>query len=112
MPNPADENLRTAVNDRERGGILIPAGELVDTDLAIGDRFRIKMGHPGLFMVTLVKDPKGDIFFDRSGIFIARTRRVDSLLGGIFDQYGVELVVDEPPLLRIKTLDPGLDAIR
>jgi hypothetical protein len=112
MSSATHDNLRTAVNDRQRRGILIPAGELADTHLSPGDRFRIKMGQGGLFVVTLIKDPEGDIFFDRSGVFIERTRRVDSLLGGIFDTYAVEIVDADPPMLRVKTVDPGLDAIR
>lgn len=112
MPSSADRQLRTAVNDRQRRGILIPSGELADTDLSVGDRFTLKKGQRGLFMITLVKDPAGDVFFDRSGIFVERTRRVDLLLGGIFDTYGVEVVDAEPPLLKIRAVDPGLEAIR
>lgn len=112
MPTPTGHQLRTAVNDRERRGILIPTGELVDTGLSVGDRFRLKKGQRGLFTVTLVKDSAGDVFFDRSGIFVERTRRVDILLGGIFDTYGVEVVDAEPLLLKITAVDPGLDAIR
>lgn len=112
MANRPEKIQRTAVHDRERRGILIPAIELADTSLSAGDRFRLKKGQRGLFMVTLVKDPDGDILFDRSGIFIDRSRRVDILLGGIFDTYSVEIVDAEPLVLRVKTMDPGLDAIR
>lgn len=103
---------RRALHDRDRRGILIPASELDGSGLAIGDRFMLKKGQRDLFAVTLVKHETGDIFFDRSGIFIERTRRVDILLGGIFDEYQVEIVDADPPLLFIKTMDPGLAAIR
>ena len=105
-------NNRRALHDRDRRGILIPASELDGSGLAIGDRFMLRKGQRDLFTVTLVKHETGDIFFDRSGIFIERTRRVDILLGGIFDEYQVEIVDADPPTLFIKTMDPGLAAIR
>lgn len=110
MPYP--DTTRTAVLDRERRGILIPASQLADSGLSAGDRFRLKKGQRDLFAVVLVKDPQGEVFFDRSGIFVERTRRVDILLGGIFDTYGVEILDADPPVVKIRSLDPGLDAIR
>jgi hypothetical protein len=112
MKNRPDATFRTAVNDRDRRGILIPASQLEGSGLAPGDRFVLKKGQRELFTATLVKDPQGDIFFDRSGIFIERTRRVDILLGGIFDMVQVEIAPGSPPALKLKTMDPGLRAIK
>jgi hypothetical protein len=112
LTKPNDVNIRTALHDRERRGILIPASQLEGSGLSAGDRFTLKKGQRDLFAVTLVKDPRGEILFDRSGIFIERTRRVDILLGGIFDVYQVEIVAAEPLVLKVKTVDPGLAAIR
>lgn len=107
-----DNLIRTAVNDRDRRGILIPANQLDGSGLAAGDRFRLKKGQRELFTVTLVQDAGGEIFFDRSGIFIERTRRVDILLGGIFEEYRVEIVDAEPRRIKVMTADPGLAAIK
>lgn len=103
---------RRALRDRDRRGILIPASELEDSGLSIGDRFTLKKGQRDLFTVVLVKQEAGEIFFDRNGIFIERTRRVDILLGGIFHEYQVQIVDADPPLLLVRTMDPGLTAIR
>jgi hypothetical protein len=111
-PFHGDANIRTAVNDTERRGILIPAGQLDGSGLSPGDRFTLKKGQRELFTVTLVKDPNGEVLFDRSGIFLERTRRVDILLGGIFERYQVEIIDAQPPLVKVKTLDPGLTAIK
>jgi hypothetical protein len=112
MKTPHDDHFRTAVNDRQRRGILIPANQLEGSGLGPGDRFILNKGQRELFTVVLVKDPQGDILFDRSGIFIERTRRVDIILGGIFDTYQVEVVEGQPPALKLKTMDPGLTAIK
>lgn len=104
--------IRTALNDRDRRGILIPARQLEGSGLAAGDRFSLKKGQRELFAVTLVKDARGEILFDRSGIFIERTRRVDILLGGIFEEYRVEVIDEDPPVLKVMTQDPGLAAIK
>ena len=103
---------RRALHDRDRRGILIPASELEDSGLAIGDRFTLKKGQRDLFTVALIKHDTGEILFDRSGIFIERTRRVDILLGGIFDEYQVQIIDADPLLLLVQTMDPGLNAIR
>ena len=104
--------IRSAIHDPDRRGILIPAGQLEGSGLSVGDRFTLKKGQRDLFTVVLVKHAAGEIFFDRSGIFIERTRRVDILLGGIFDEYGVDIIDAEPPMLLVKTMDPGLAALR
>jgi len=112
MKNSHDNYFRSAVSDRDRRGILIPTNQLEGSGLSPGDRFVLKKGQRELFTVVLVKDPKGDIIFDRNGIFIERTRRVDILLGGIFEMYAVEVIEGPPPVLKLKTVDPGLAAIK
>ena len=112
MTTEDNKKKRRALHDRDRHGILIPASELDGSGLSIGDRFILKKGQRDLFTLALVKDEAGDIFFDRSGIFFERTRRVDILLGGIFDEYQVEIVPADPPMLFVKTMDEGLSAIR
>ena len=107
-----DGNIRKAIHDKERRGILIPSSQLDDSGLAAGDRFTLKKGQRDLFAVTLVRDDRGEIIFDRSGIFVERTRRIDILLGGIFEEYQVEILDTEPPMVLVKTMDPGLAAIR
>ncbi len=99
------EQQRLALNDPQRRGILIPASQLADTDFTVGDRFKVKMGQKDLFAVLIVKDEQGDILYDRTGIFIERTRRVDMFLGGVFDTFAVDVRGDDPPALRIRPLD-------
>ena len=101
----SSEPQRLALNDPQRRGILIPASQLVDSGLVVGDRFKVKMGQKDLFAVLIVKDDQGEILYDRTGIFIERTRRVDMFLGGVFDTFGVEVQADDPPALRIRPLD-------
>ncbi len=96
---------RLALNDPQRRGIIIPASQLADTDFTVGDRFKVKMGQKDLFAVMIVKDARGDILYDRTGIFIERTRRVDMFLGGVFDTFSVEVRNENPPALRIRPLD-------
>jgi len=112
MAKKDNRTIRSALHDRDRRGILIPVGQLEGSGLSVGDRFTLKKGQRNLFTLVLVKHDAGEIFFDRSGIFIERTRRVDILLGGIFDAYQVEIVDAVPPMLLVKTMDPGLAAIR
>jgi len=112
MTTEDNEKARRALHDRDRRGILIPTSELEGSGLSIGDRFTLKKGQRDLFTVALVKQEAGQIVFDRSGIFFERTRRVDILLGGIFDEYQVQIVDADPPMLLVKTMDPGLAAIR
>lgn len=99
------EPQRLALNDTQRRGILIPASQLTDTAFKVGDRFKVKMGQKDLFAVWIVKDDRGDILYDRTGIFIERTRRVDMFLGGVFDTFGVDVQQGDPPALRIRPLD-------
>ena len=51
-----------------------------------------------------VKNEKGDIIFDRNGIFIPRSRRVDLLLGGIFDEYLIETNLKKRPKIILRPL--------
>jgi hypothetical protein len=102
---------RTAVHDPQRRGILIPREQLEGTGLAPGDRFAIQRGQRELFCVALEPHPRGDIFFDKQGIFLARTRRVDILLGGIFDAFRVE--VDEASgIIRIRPVGVNLESLQ
>jgi hypothetical protein len=105
------EPQRLALNDPQRRGILIPASQLADTDFSVGDRFKVKMGQKDLFAVLIVKDDQGDILYDRTGIFIERTRRVDMFLGGVFDTFTVEVRENDPPALRIRPLDINVKGI-
>jgi hypothetical protein len=114
MARPHRTPQRLALNDPQRRGILIPANQLVDAPFAVGDRFKVKMGQKDLFAVLIVKDPQGDILYDRTGIFIERTRRVDMFLGGVFDTLGVEILSGDPQAIRIRPLDiniKGMEAI-
>jgi len=76
-----------AFYDSDRKGILIHRDQLAETPFAVGDRFSVRPGKRELFAMTIAKDGNGDIIFDKRGIFIERTRKIDVLLGGIFDEY-------------------------
>ena len=102
---------RLALNDPQRRGILIPASQLVDTTFTVGDRFTVKRGQRDLFALAVVPDAQGDILYDRTGIFIERTRRVDMFLGGVFDVFAVEILDGESPTLRIRPLDINLESM-
>jgi hypothetical protein len=73
--------------DADRKGIFIHKNQLIDSGFEVGDRFSVKVGKQELFAISIVKDNKGEIVYDKNGIFIERTRRIDILLGGIFDEY-------------------------
>jgi hypothetical protein len=102
MKPTAKPTLRLATHDAERRGILIPASQLEGAGLVPGDRLSVKKGQRELFAVVLVQDAAGDILFDKSGIFVARTRRVDILLGGVFETFAVEVLPGTPLRLRIR----------
>ena len=113
MP-PRFENAeyRFAVYDQERKGILIPAAQLDGSGLEIGDSFSVKKGQREMFSLTIVKDDRGNIVFDKGGILIERTRRVDIFLGGIFDEYKVYVHQDKKPLeLKLKPMDPLVERL-
>lgn len=96
--------MRKAIHDPQRKGILIPADELSDSRFKTGDRFSVHKGRQEFFTLKLILDPKGSILFDRQGILIERTRRVDILLGGIFDEFSVDLSGAAEGVVRIKPI--------
>jgi hypothetical protein len=98
-----------AFYEKDRKGIFIHADLLKNSPFLPGDRFSIYPKPAQLFSLTLIKDGRGDIFFDRYGIFIARTRRIDILMGGIFDKYVIYIEPEAPDSLRIRPLDIVLD---
>lgn len=100
---------RIACYEEERRGIFIPRQLLEDTPFRPGDRFSLLPRPTQIFSVTLVRDEAGEILFDRLGIFIERTRRIDILLGGIFERYVVLLDPASPETLRIRPLEILLD---
>ena len=90
-----------AVHDPERRGILIPASQLADTVFREGDRFTVRKGQREFFSLLIQKDPKGDIVFEKYGVFIPRTRRVDAYLGGIFHEFNVDFPEAHPDRMKI-----------
>lgn len=97
--------LPIANYDSDRKGIFIHKNELAHSSFALGDRFSIKVGKQDLFAITIVKDDKGDIVYDKNGIFIKRTRRIDILLGGIYDDYVLYIEPDSPGTIKIRPLE-------
>ncbi len=94
-----------ACYDPDRKGIFIHKDQLKESPFEIGDRFSVRKGKRELFAMTIVKDDSGEIFYDKKGIFIERTRRIDILLGGIFDEYVVYIEPDIPGTIKIKALE-------
>jgi hypothetical protein len=103
------KNREIAVLDRDRKGIFIHKDQLEGSPFNVGDRFSIKIGRVTLFALTIVKDGAGDIIFDKNGIFIKRTRRVDMLLGGIFDEYVIDTETGKPGTIEIRPLQVVMD---
>jgi hypothetical protein len=100
---------RIAFHEKQRKGIFIHADLLKDSPFRPGDRFSIRPTPTQLFSMTIGKDDAGDIIYDRYGIFISRTRRVDILMGGIFEKYIVYIEADEPSTIQLRPLDIVLD---
>ena len=98
------KNKEIAILDRDRKGIFIHKDQLSGSPFKVGDRFSIKIGSVQLFALTIVRDEAGDIVFDKNGIFIKRTRRIDMLLGGIFDEYIIEIEPEKADTIEIKPL--------
>ena len=94
-----------AFYDPDRKGILIHKDQLVDSPFEVGDRFSVRKGKRELFAMTLIRDDNGDIFFDKRGIFIERTRQIDILLGGIFDEYVFYIEPEIPGTIKLKALE-------
>jgi hypothetical protein len=101
---------RIAFYEKERKGIFIHADLLKESPFLPGDRFSVRPKPTQLFSLTIGKDSNGDILFDKHGIFIARTRRIDILMGGIFDKYVVLIAPEEPGTLKLRPLDVMLDS--
>ena len=102
-------NKEIAILDKDRKGIFIHKDQLQGSAFNVGDRFSIKIGSVELFTLTLVKDAAGEIIFDKNGIFIKRTRRIDMLLGGIFDEYVIDTKTGKPNTIGIKPLQVVMD---
>ena len=71
----------------------------------MGDHFSVKVGKQDLFAISIIKDPKGEIVYDKNGIFIERTRRIDILLGGIFDEYVLYIESDTQGSIKLRPLE-------
>ena len=91
-----------AFYDHDRKGILIHKDQLADSPFEVGDRFSVRKGKRELFAMTIIKDGDGDTVFDKRGIFIERTRRIDVLLGGIFDEYVFYIEPEIPGTIKLK----------
>jgi hypothetical protein len=100
----AHEAPRIAFYEKARKGILIHAALLDGSPFQPGDRFSVHPRPTELFSVTLVRDENGEIFCDRHGIFLARTRRIDILMGGIFDRYLVTFGPEGAGRIRLRPL--------
>jgi len=98
-------DLPVANYDPDRKGIFIHKNQLDDSGFKVGDRFSLKVGKQDLFAISIVKDDKGDIVYDKNGIFIERTRRIDILLGGIFDEYVVYIESDPQGSIKLRPLE-------
>ncbi len=97
--------LPIANYDSDRKGIFIHKNQLAESSFKLGDRFSVKFGKQDLFAITLVKDGEGDIVFDKNGIFIKRTRRIDILLGGLYDDYVLYIESDSPGTIKLRPLE-------
>jgi hypothetical protein len=102
---PAISPKQIAFYDPERKGMFIHIDQLADSPFKVGDRFSLRKGKRELFAITIIKDEQGDIFFDKKGIFIERTRKIDILLGGIFDEYLFYIEPEIPATIKIRPLE-------
>jgi len=98
-------DLPVANYDPDRKGIFIHKNQLINSSFNVGDRFSIKVGKQELFAISIVRDAKGEIVYDKKGIFIERTRRIDILLGGIFDQYVLYIESEPQQSIKIRPLE-------
>ncbi len=94
--------LPVANYDSDRKGIFIHKNELSESRFKPGDRFVLKVGRQDLFAITIVRNDKGDIVFDKNGIFIKRTRRIDILMGGLYDDFVLYIDTDRPGTIKIR----------
>ena len=104
-PNSGIGHDQIAFYDPDRKGILIHKDQLAGSPFEVGDRFKVRTGKRELFAMTIIKDQNGDIVFDQRGIFIERTRKIDILLGGIFDEYVIYIEPEIPGTIKLKALD-------
>jgi hypothetical protein len=102
MSAPEISPRQIAFYDPERKGMFIHRDQLKDSPFEVGDRFVHRKGRKELFAITIIKDDQGDIFFDKNGIFIPRTRKIDIMLGGIFDEYVFYIEPEIPFTIKIK----------
>jgi hypothetical protein len=93
------------VYDTHRRGIFIHADQLSPGPYRPGDRFAVRKGKQEPFTIKIVKNSQGPFIFDRNGLFIARTRRIDILLGGIFDAYAIFFDSKHDDLMIIRSLE-------
>ena len=98
-----------AFYDPERKGIFIHKDQLKESPFEVGDRFSVRKGKRELFAMTIIKDDTGEIFYDKKGIFIERTRKIDILLGGIFDEYVIYIEPVIPNTIKLKALEIVMD---
>ena len=98
-----------ALYDPDRRGILIPENQLKQTPFKIGDRFTIRKGQREFFCIIIQKDPEGDIPFEKYGIFIRRTKRVDAYMGGLFERFRAAPVPEHPDRLKISPLENEME---
>jgi hypothetical protein len=98
-------NRPVANYDPDRKGIFIHKDQLIDSGFNVGDRFSVKVGKQDLFAISITRDDRGDIVYDKNGIFIERTRRIDILLGGIFDRYILYIKSDPPVSIKLRPLE-------
>lgn len=99
------DRKQIAFYDPERKGMFIHADQLLDSPFEVGDRFSLRKGRRELFAITIIKNDRGDIFFDKQGIFIERTRKIDILLGGIFEEYVFYIEPEIPATIKLKPLE-------
>jgi hypothetical protein len=90
--------------DRDRNGIFIHIDQLQSSPFSTGDRFAVKKGKRELFALKIIRDDSGDILLDKNGIFIPRSRRIDILLGGIFQQFVIDLQQQDSGAIVIRPL--------
>ena len=105
MSIPEVSPKQIAFYDPERKGMFIHIDQLADSPFNVGDRFSLRTGKRELFAITIIKDDQGDIFFDKNGIFIGRSRKIDIMLGGIFEEYVFYIEPEIPETIKIKPLE-------
>ena len=98
--------------DPERKGIFIHRDQLAGTPFTAGDRFSLRKGKHQIFSITIIRDNEGDIFFDKSGIFIEQSRRIDILLGGIFEQFVFYIEPEMTDTIKVRPLEIVLEPER